>query len=101
MMGQWRVEVTPSVAQQADVFLHVIQVGDQRLETMATTSLVHTKRRCGVRLADGDLVWEVTFDKEGNLGGHIRCAGGRRPIDVELTTVVQPQSGIMAGSEKF
>jgi hypothetical protein len=52
-------------------------------------------------LADGDLIWEVTFDKEGNLGGHIRRAGGRRPIDVELTTVVQPQSGIMAGSEKL
>ena len=68
---------------------------------MGETSLIHTETLCGVRLADGDLIWEVTFDKEGNLGGHIRRAGGRRPIDVELTTVVQPQSGIMAGSEKL
>jgi heparin/heparan-sulfate lyase len=99
MMGQWRVEVTPSVAQRADVFLHVIQVGDQRMATMDETSVIHTETRCGVRLVDGGLIWEVTFDKEGHLGGHIRRAGGTRPIDVELTTVVQPQSGIMAGLE--
>ena len=98
MMGQWRVEVTPSVAQEADVFLHVIQVGDQRMETMGETRLIQTDTRCGVRLADGDVIWEVTFDKEGDLGGHIGRAGGTRPIDVELTTAVQPQSGIMAGS---
>ena len=66
---------------------------------MSATSLIHTETHCGARLADGDLIWEVTFDKEGNLGGHIRRAGGRRPIDVELTTAVQPQSGIMAGLE--
>lgn len=99
MMGQWRVEVTPSVAQQADVFLHVIQVGNQQLKTMSETRLIQTDQRCGVRLADGDTVWEVTFDKEGRLGGHIRRTGGTRAVDVELTTVVQPQSGIMAESK--
>ena len=68
---------------------------------MGATSSVHAETQCGVCLADGDLIWEITFDKEGNLGGRIRRAGGSRPIDVELTTVVQPQSGIMAGSEKL
>jgi hypothetical protein len=101
MMGQWRVEVTPTIARKQDVFLHVIQVGSQDLQSMSATSLMQSEGRCGVRLTVGKDVWEVTFSTAGELAGHIRRIGGEPSIDRDLTSEVQPQSGIMAqaGSE--
>jgi heparin/heparan-sulfate lyase len=94
MMGQWRVEVSPGTARKADVFLHVIQVGDQKLQQMDKTELLQEGERRGVRLSIGSHAWEVTFDATGPLGGQIRRAGGPGPIDRPLAATVQPQSGI-------
>ncbi len=96
MMGQWRVEVTPATAKKRDVFLHVIQVGSRDVQSMDATRLLQSDGRCGVRLAAGEDVWEVTFSTAGKLAGHIRRTGGKPPIDRDLTSEVQPQSGIMA-----
>ena len=94
MMGQWRVEVSPGATRKADVFLHVIQVGDQQLQGMDKTELLQGGQRCGVRLNAGSQSWEVTFDTTGPLGGHIDRVGGPGPIDRPLAVTVQPQSGI-------
>ncbi len=96
MMGQWRVEVTPGEARTDDVFLHVIQVGDQQLESMDEVQLVETDGTAGARLSIGDRTWEVTFNTIGELGGHVRRTGPGSAIDAELSNTVQPQSGIMA-----
>ncbi|MHB8900456.1 MAG: heparinase II/III domain-containing protein [Thermoguttaceae bacterium] len=42
MMGQWRVEVSPATAQKEDFFLHVIQVGDQKLNQMDDVESIQT-----------------------------------------------------------
>ena len=98
MIGQWRVEVTPETSRTEDVFLHVIQVGGRDSESMNETKLVETGGSSGVRLvADGN-TWEVTFSRQGELGGHIKCTGGPIEIDADLTGSVAPQSGIMAGT---
>ena len=96
LMGQWRVEVTPGSPRKNDVFLHVIQVGDRRLEAMGQTSLLETDDTCGVRLTADGRTWEVTFNSTGELGGHIKRSGGPRNIDSILPTVVQEQTGIDA-----
>jgi heparin/heparan-sulfate lyase len=96
LMGQWRVEVTPGSPRKSDVFLHVIQVGDQQLETMGQTSLLKTDNKCGVRLTIDGRTWEVTFNSTGELGGHLKRSGGPRNIDSILSTVVQEQTGIDA-----
>ena len=96
MMGQWRVEVTPGAARAEDVFLHVIQVGDQQLESMDDVELVETDRTAGVRLTSGDRTWEVAFNTTGELGGRIKRSGAGTPIDTRLTNTVEPQTGIMA-----
>jgi heparin/heparan-sulfate lyase len=96
IMGQWRVEVTPTTANKQDVFLHVIQVGPQDVQSIGATSLVQSEGRCGVRLNAGEDVWEVTFNTAGELAGHIRRIGGEPSIDRDLASEVQPQSGIMA-----
>ena len=93
MMGRWRVEVTPGTAQTGDVFLHVLEVGDQRQEAMVATELVREGTRVGVKLTTGGDTWQVLFDAAGPLGGRIRCAGAK-PLDAELTQKVLPQQGI-------
>ena len=99
MMGQWRVEVTPGTPRAEDVFLHVIQVGGQDLETMNETTLIEAAGSCGVRLSTDGNTWEVTFSTRGEPAGHIKRTGGRTEIDADLTATVTPQSGIMADTK--
>jgi len=96
-MGQWRVEVTPGAPRTEDLFLHLIQVGDQSLEAMDPAELIQSEGACGLRLRAGDTTWEITFATSGDLGGHIKRTGGAAPLDADLSTEVAPQSGIMAG----
>ena len=49
MMGQWRVEVSPRRAQTDDVFLHVIQVGDNKLQAMENAELIEALRHLAER----------------------------------------------------
>jgi len=93
LMGQWRVEVTPAVARKTDLFLHVIQVGDQELTRMDQLELLQEPGSCGVRLNTSGQTWEVTFNVAGPLAGHIRRTGDRA-INRALTTTVQLQSDI-------
>jgi len=99
MMGQWRVEVRPGAPRQEDVFLHVIQVGDQSLDTMDATELVQADKAVGVRLRSGRETWEVVFHTSGELGGRIHHTGDRSAIDRELTTTIEAQRGIMANDQ--
>ena len=89
LMGQWRVEVTPGAPRAKDVFLHVIEVGDQDRESMVATEPLREGERVGVKLDD----WEVLFDTVGPLGGRIRCNGVER-LDEELSREVPTQKGI-------
>ena len=96
LMGQWRVEVTPGAPRKQDVFLHVIQVGNQKLDAMDETTLLEAEGRCGIRLGAGGRTWEVTFNSTGPLGGHIKSSAGPGSINAPLATTVQPQAGIEA-----
>lgn len=96
LMGQWRVEVTPGSPRKRDVFLHVIQVGDQKLDAMDELTLLQEEGTCGVRLITGNQKWEVAFNSSGQLGGHIRRFGSSGNISAPLVTTVQRQVGIQA-----
>ena len=83
-----------ALARHEDVFLHVLQVGDRRLEAMDPVELVSGDGTCGVRLARNDQTWTATFRTRGELGGHLRRTGGKeKEWDCELTNTVQPQQG--------
>jgi hypothetical protein len=58
---------------------------------MDKLELIEDDRVCGVRLKTDRQTWEVVFNKTGELGGHIKNAGG---MDKNLTTEVQAQAGI-------
>jgi hypothetical protein len=94
LMGQWRIEVTPGQARKEDLFLHVMQVGGQNLEKMDKTELIEKGDACGVRVIAKEATWEVVFNSDGPLGGHIRRIGRRRRIDRNLASNVQKQVGI-------
>lgn len=96
MMGHWRVEVSPGAPRRDDVFLHVIQVGDQSLATMDSAELIQRAGVAGVRLSIGGRTSEVTFNTRGDLGGHIKLSGDGQQLDTDLTTEVTPQVGILA-----
>ncbi len=71
MIGQWRVEVSPSTPQQEDFFLHVIQVGDQNLQQMDNVELLEDGTRRGVRFTRDEQPVHVTFNTTGDLGMQI------------------------------
>ena len=100
LFGQWRIEVSPSTPRKQDNFLHVIQVGDQKLTAMDKTELIESAGRSGVRLKSKDKTWTVTFNTRGELGGHITCQSPSVKIDQDLTTAVQTQVGINAGTNE-
>ncbi len=96
LMGQWRVEVTPGQSRKTDLFLHVIQVGDQALKAMDPIELIERKEGAGVSIKAAGAHWEVVFNTEGRLGGHIRRTGRGHRISRALTGAVQKQVGIAA-----
>lgn len=96
LMGRWRVEVTPGAARTDDVFLHLIQVGDQSLTEMSDAEVG--------RDADGNVT--LSFDASGrtvnlllpisgDIGGWIRIAEGQEVVvDRALTSEVLHQEGL-------
>jgi heparin/heparan-sulfate lyase len=94
--GRYRVEVAPGQPNRADCFLHVIQVGSDKLEAMAATKTLEDAASFGVELADEKGVWQVRFAKEGPAAGAIRLTGpdGKVVFDRPLRRDVQPQSGL-------
>ena len=63
---------------------------------MGATELTRDSNTCGFRLTTTGQTWEVTFNTDGPLGGHIRTTD-YAAIDRPLTTKVQPQRGIETG----
>ena len=96
LMGQWRVEVTPARPSQKDLFLHVIQVGDTDLAIPSKAGLIEAGAKVGVQLSIAKARWEILFNTEGPLAGHIKRQGQGRTIGRALTMDVQKQVGIAA-----
>ncbi|MBW2532462.1 MAG: heparinase II/III family protein, partial [Deltaproteobacteria bacterium] len=90
MMGRWRMEVSPGSARTADVFLHLIEVGDQGLSAMSTHSATEDGSNAEVTFDAGSRTVTLRFAKTGAVGGHITIVdGAQTPVDRALTTSVQ------------
>jgi len=95
MMGQWRVEISPRDPAKENLFLNVIHVGLESLDSMVETELLRDAQTAGVRLSYAGRNFEVRFATTADLAGHI-TADGDKPIDRPLTHKVAAQSGILA-----
>ena len=93
-----RMEGSPGEASKEDVFLHLIQTGDNSTETMIEAVAIEEDGTVGVRfIVDGKTV-SVTFGTEGSPSGHVNVKrGNSTEMDKDLTTTVMPQSGLSGG----
>jgi heparin/heparan-sulfate lyase len=95
LLGQWRVEVSPSKERAEDLFLHLIQVGDRALKRMVDSKLVRRGQLAGLRFRSGQDDWEVLFGAQGGVSGHITLKrNGRVKVDRDLTREVTLQGGL-------
>ncbi len=94
LFGQWRVEVSPGSANNNDLFLHLIQVGDTSLKSMVKSSPVSTDDMTGVRFNYNNKEYEVLFSTKNEAGGKITIMNGSGKILEEefAKQVKQPKS---------
>ena len=67
-LGQWRMEVKPGTAAKNDMFMHIIQVGDESLTALPATTTFDTASETGVEFKYNGKSWRIAFDKTGNYG---------------------------------
>jgi len=98
LMGRWRVEVSPGAERTDDIFLHLIEVGDQSVEQMVDATVEQTDDTASVRFTDDEKSVSVTLNTTGDIGGTIRIeTADGAVVDRPLTQDVLPQEGV--GSE--
>ena len=70
-LGQWRMEVKPGTAAKNDVFMHIIQVGDESLSALPATMTFNTASEAGVEFDYNGKSWRIAFDKTKTYGCNI------------------------------
>lgn len=96
LFGQWRVEISPKILSKRDYFLHLLQAGDQSLEMITDSELIDSGNNLGVRFNSDGKDIEVTFFKEGKVGGQISIhEKGRKIIEENFTEEIKPQKGLL------
>lgn len=100
LLGQWRMEVSPGSAKTENLFLHLIQVGDQSMSSMVAAELISENGRVGVSFRFGENENTVLFAIEGAAAGHIRITtAGQTLVDKALTESVAQQTGLTGQSQ--
>ena len=72
LVGQWRVEVKPGKASRYDYFMHMIQVGDESLETLPKTRTFDDKTSVGVKFDYNGKHYRIAFIKDAENGCEIK-----------------------------
>ena len=95
LMGRWRMEVRPGTARKEDLFLHLIQVGDQSLCAMSEADVTATEPNVELSFSGTDVDVFVSFAARGDIGGHVTCVRNGEPVvDKDLALDVQAQAGL-------
>lgn len=68
LVGQWRVEVSPKKAATSDHFLHIIQVGDESLQTLPQTECKDGKESTTLSFDYNGKHYSLRFDKTKQSG---------------------------------
>jgi heparin/heparan-sulfate lyase len=95
LFGQWRIEVTPGKSSMDDIFLHLLQVGDTSLQSMANSIPLKTDDMVGVRFVHEKKKYEVMFFITDQAGGKISIDQNGQPTLEEIfSEKVKPQKGL-------
>ena len=68
LLGQWRVEVKPGAARKEDIFLHMLQVGDNNLKALPETTLNDTDDALSMSFVYEGKNCTLSFNKKSNYG---------------------------------
>jgi len=86
LFGQWRMEVMPSEPAMDNVFLHLIQVGDQSVNSMVNSTALTNGGKAGLKFAYQDKEYEIMFNVKGDIGGRLSIRhNGQQIVNVDLT----------------
>lgn len=69
LVGQWRIEVSPSTEKKKDCFLHVMQVGDLSLQSLPNTEIINKKNEIGVSFDYNSKKYTIVFNTESAKSG--------------------------------
>jgi heparin/heparan-sulfate lyase len=95
LLGQWRMEISPENTGNEDVFLHLIQVGDRSLNSMAESKLLKSDDMTGVSFKYRQKEYEVKFYTRDKTGGRISVKkNGTELINENFSTQVKSQKGL-------
>lgn len=95
LFGQWRIEVSPGGNNQDDYFLHLLQVSDTSLQSMASSTLLETDNMLGVRFDHKNNEYDVKFLTTDEAGGRISIhQNGQKILEEDLSDNVKPQNGL-------
>ena len=72
LVGQWRVEVSPKKAATHDNFLHIIQVGDESLQSLPKTECKEGKEVVSLAFEYAGKSYSLSFDKTKKYGCKIK-----------------------------
>ena len=99
LLGQWRVEVSPSEKRENDLFLHLIEVGDRGPRKPLLSELIRDGENVGVEFSSGAHRWRVMFGTEGPVSGRLtHWLNDREVLSRQLTRKVMPQAGLYGES---
>jgi heparin/heparan-sulfate lyase len=95
LMGRWRLEVRPGAPRAEDVFLHLLQVGDQTVTAMDPAQVRTEGGQAILTFQAHATQVTVALPTSGAVGGHIKLVrGGQTVADRDLTQAVQAQAGL-------
>ena len=78
LVGQWRVEVSPGAERTTDYFMHIIQVGDEKLRKLPDTETFEDDNVIGVEFKYLGKLFRISFDKTGSYGCRIDLKGKKK-----------------------
>ena len=70
--GQWRVEVSAKKSATKNHLLHIVQVGDESLQTLPKTKLNETDTEVTLSFTYNGKNYTLTFDKSANYGCKVK-----------------------------
>jgi heparin/heparan-sulfate lyase len=95
LLGQWRMEISPDGERAEDFFLHLIQVGDRSLTSIAETRSIKTLDQLGLQFQYGTMDYEVKFDIKNSAGGRISIKqNGNHLLQENFSKEIKSQKGL-------
>jgi len=95
LLGQWRVEISPTEKNIEDMFLNFIEVGPKKLSAPSVLPvLIINPGESGLEFNDGELNIRLFFSTGKTIGARIDYIKGKQSINRPLTGKVQKQTGI-------